>query len=153
MWSVKHFIFTILSLKNSIIRERFYHLIFSWQFLVCNFLVGNSFFLGIIRKKVSFGLWKCSIFLCIERLILDYEESESLLLLNYGRKGNDTGSLSAAPSCKLFLWLCHVVQSEILASFTSTLPLDPYISVYNTMQFIAITLHNSNIQDETELPA
>lgn len=125
IWSAEHFIFTILRLKNSIMRERFYHLIFSLQLLVCNFLAGNFFFLGIIRKKVSFGLWKC-IFLYIERLIQDYEESERPLLLKYGRKGNNTGSLRAASSCKLFL--CHVVQSEILAhTIIATLPSDPYI--------------------------
>lgn len=155
IWSAEHFIFTILKLENRIIRERFYYLIFSLHFLVCNFLVGNFFFLRIVRKRVSFGLWKC-IFLCIERFIQDYEESERPLLLKYGRKGNNTGSLRAAPSCKLFLWLCHVVQSEILANtFVSTLTLDPYISSLYTKKckwFIITTSHNSNIQDETELP-
>lgn len=141
IWSAEHFIFTITRLKNCIIRERFYHLIFSLQFLVCHFLVGNFFFLGIIRKKVRLGLWKC-IFLCIERLIQDYEESESPLLLKCGRKGNNAGSLRAAPSCKLFLWLCHIVQPEILAStFISMLSLDPYIYVYKKIPTVYYHYH------------
>lgn len=40
----EHFIFTVVSLKNSIIRQRFNHSISLLQFLVCNFLAGNFSF-------------------------------------------------------------------------------------------------------------
>lgn len=96
------FLFTVFSLKNSRTWKRFNHAIFSLQLLVCNFLLGNfSFWEKLERRLVS--VCENAAFSLALGLTQGYGESESPLSVRYGKKGNNTRSLSAVPSCKLFL--------------------------------------------------